>query len=83
MGPKEKILAAQMLETASQVFSGRNCNDWDFPEGWTEEEKISLCREFHEFNGDTDLIDIDEDYFLPDWCVMLLLANKLRLAVVK
>ena len=28
LNPKEMILASQMLETAAQVFSRMNCNDW-------------------------------------------------------
>jgi len=73
---KEKLLIIRFLEQASDEYSNRTCNDWKFPSDWTKEEKIEFCKEFHEWNGDSE--EFNEDNLrLPDFAVMSFLAHKL------
>lgn len=48
MNTKEKLIAAKMLETASDKFSNHGCNDVDddFWDGWTKEERQNFVKEF-------------------------------------
>jgi hypothetical protein len=77
MTEKERAVAAQLLEMASEEFGNHGCNDWDFPKGWTKEEKIAFCKEYHEWNGDPE--DFDPNFLhLPDYAVMSFMADKLK-----
>lgn len=76
MNAKERLLAAGMLRLASDAFANHGCNDWSFPEDWTQEEKIQFVLEYHEWNGDPE--EFNANYLhLPDCAVMDFLADKL------
>lgn len=76
MTNKELLLAAQLLNEASDHYANHSCNDWKFPIDWTHEERVKFVKEFHEFNGDPN--EFDETFLrLPDYAVMAFLASKL------
>lgn len=50
-------LAASMLLEYADVLGNRVCNDWEFPDGWTEAEKAAFVRAYHEKNGDPENFD--------------------------
>lgn len=78
MSHKELILAAEFLEQYSDDLSDNGCNDWEYPDDWTEQEKIDFCREYHDFNKSPEDFDPD-DLTLPDFAVASFLAHKLIL----
>ena len=49
--PKQLRVAADLLKRASDVFSNHGCNDWNYPEDWTLEDKRKLVQAMHEDNG--------------------------------
>ena len=76
---KEKLMAAYWLDEASNLYGNHGCNDipkrvWD---GWSIKERKQFVKDFGGFNGDPEDYDPDE-IDLPDFCVMSLLADKLR-----
>jgi hypothetical protein len=78
MNSKEKKLAAEFLNIASEQFSRHVCNDVDdlLFENWTLEERRKFIKEYHEWNGDPE--EYDENFLhLPDWAIMSFLAKKL------
>ena len=50
---QEKILIANLLQLASNVFSNHSCNDLpdEFFKDWDKEEKEALVKKFWEWNG--------------------------------
>ena len=79
MKPKEKILAADLLELASDEFCNHGCNDLDksFFKNWTKEEKQTLSKEYHEWNGDPEN-DGGNIFYIGDSSLMSYLAYKLK-----
>lgn len=76
MSNKEIKLAAKMLDRLSYILSNRGCNDWKFPEDWSDEERASLIKDYHEFNGDYD--DFEKPpTMIMDFCVASILSEKL------
>lgn len=78
MNYKEKILASEMLELASDQFAHHGCNDVhdSFYDGWTIEERRKFIKDFHEWNGDPE--EYDENFLhIPDFALMSFLAYKL------
>jgi hypothetical protein len=79
MNNKEKKLAADFLEMASNEFSNHGCNDVpdEFFEGWTLSEKQKIVKEYHISNNSIE--DYDPNYLhLADFCLMDLLSEKLK-----
>jgi len=81
---REKVLsvAASLLDTASEAFSNRICNDWDWPSDWSEDERRRAFRLYHEWNGDLDEVDDEEEPLFNDWIAMLFCAAVLRGEIV-
>lgn len=79
MTENEQKLTAHLLEMASATFTNNGCNDMPecFFEGWTQEEKEALKREYHEWNGDPEEYE-EGNTDLPDWAIMTFLAAKLE-----
>ena len=77
MNNKEKLIAASMLKELSSKLGNECCNDWYFPESWTENEKICFVSEYHEWNGDPEEFDARR-LILPDFAVASFLAHKIR-----
>ena len=76
---KELALASKMLELASEKFGNHGCNDVDNDvyKGWTTEERQDFVKQFHEWNGDPE--EYNETHLrLPDFCLMDILAAKLK-----
>ena len=79
MNKKEKILAAKMLEMASDEFSNHGCNDVEDSvyEGWTLEERKQFVKEFYEWSGYPE--HFNEQYLhIGDSTIMSFLAYKLQ-----
>lgn len=80
MNKKERLLAAHLLEMASDQFCNHGCNDLNLKKlGWTTEERRNLMQRMHESNGDPEEFDpsYDYEYFTDHW-VMSFLADKLE-----
>ncbi len=77
MTRKERGLAADFLDRAAEEFSNRSCNDFDFPESWTREEKQNFIRGYYENNGDPEEYD-PKDLTIADFAAMGYLAALLR-----
>lgn len=78
MNIKERMLAAVMLDMASDKFSSHGCNDWEFPNSWTKEEKIAFLRGYHAWNGDPEEEFSERYLHISDFAVMSFLAHKIR-----
>ena len=54
MTKKQLLLAAKMLELASDQFTNHGCNDVEESifNDWTLEEKEEFAKEYFEWNGD-------------------------------
>jgi hypothetical protein len=78
MTRKEKLLAASLLELASEEFSNHGCNDWEFPVGWSPAECHDFVRRYCDWNGDPSEYDASREPSLPDWAVMRFLAAKIE-----
>lgn len=74
--PREKLLrmVAEFLRSYSNELGNNVCNDWDFPEDWTEEERVALVKEYHDRNGDPEEFDPD-CLLLSDMCATWILAE--------
>lgn len=77
MNKKLIKLASELLENHSDVLSNRSCNDWDFPEDWTLEEKQAMVKEIAELNGNLKEYD-PQMLYLSDWQVASFLSSKLK-----
>ena len=77
MNKKELELAAKMLEQLSEILSNRGCNDWEFPEDWSDEEKTALIKDYHDYNGDPEEFD-DQHIWLQDDSAAMILAEKIK-----
>ncbi|HWY33966.1 MAG TPA: hypothetical protein VNX68_04925 [Nitrosopumilaceae archaeon] len=87
MTKKEKLFLAELLEMASDEFSNHTCNDMpeELLKNFTDKEKESLIKEYHEYNGDPEEIEnstsdlLLEDFdCMPDWSWMSFFAYKLK-----
>lgn len=79
MNPKEKQMAAYLLDKARDEFANHECNDVDdeIYEGWSLEERRALVKEYHAYNGDPE--EYNPDFLhLPDYSLMSLLSHKLE-----
>lgn len=77
MTPKQKKLAAALLELASTKFSRHCCNDYAKPADWTQEEWDELIRDMYVANGDPENYAADQKYSY-DWWLMSYLGSLLE-----
>ena len=79
-------LAGEMLELASDQFSNHGCNDWRWPDDWTQKEREGLAKAMTVQNfgrpmtqeEEQDAVDIAKcEFGPPDWWVMDFLGQKL------
>ena len=76
MNVKEMLLASQFMEEFRSRLGNDGCNDWEFPEDWTHDEKVLFVKEYHAWNGDSE--NFNEDHlFMPNNAVAAFLAHKL------
>jgi hypothetical protein len=78
LNKKEQMLAAKLLEYASEVFGSHSCNDLpeEFWEGWTQEERIALYKEYEQWNSGG--ADYQDGWTITmDWMAMGFMAYKL------
>ena len=84
MTPKEILLTSALLKMAADEFGNHGCNDMDKgllkKIGFTDEEKIELARQFHEWNGDLEEFEgtIRDFNGLGDSVWMSFMAHKLK-----
>lgn len=90
MFPKWQKLAGEMLELASEQFSNHGCNDWEWPDDWTPEERHNLAIEMVAHNIRKSVSGLTQHemeevnhwasgkFGPPDWWVMSFLADKLK-----
>ena len=78
MTNKEKLLAAEMLNMLSDMLANCGCNDFDFPDSWTEDDKKSFVLGFSTWNGAPENYDKD-NLNLADFSVASYLAKMLNL----
>lgn len=70
-------LAGQFLRIASNELSNHGCNDWDFPDDWTKEEKQEFVQAMHLDNKSPEEYD-PENLNVPDWWVAAFLSNSIK-----
>jgi hypothetical protein len=75
MTDKEQALVGQFLKAFSDRLGNDCCNDWNFPDDWTHEEKVEFCRAYHDWNGDPEEFNPDHLH-LPDFAVAEFLASR-------
>ncbi|MBL4886752.1 MAG: hypothetical protein JKY95_19775 [Planctomycetaceae bacterium] len=80
MNNKCNLLAAQMLADYCDKLSDNCCNDWEYPDDWTLEEKQKFKKDYHDWNGDPEVYD-DDHLNLPDFAVAALLSAQLECTV--
>jgi hypothetical protein len=73
----ELELMADFLEAYSDRLGNDGCNDYVFPENWTDQEKTLFIKEYHDFNGDPEEY-IEGATSLENFCVASLLAFKVK-----
>ena len=56
MNNKELLLASTMLKEASEEYGCHGCNDFEFPDNWTKDDKLNFCRDMYKND-----IDLDEE----------------------
>jgi len=85
MNKAEMLLAAKMLEMASDEFSNHGCNDFDLSEYMTDGAVFEFVKHYHEVNGDPEVFleDVADSlreikYWLGDSSIMWYLATKLE-----
>lgn len=75
---KQEIeIAATLLDMASEQFSNHGCNDFEFPESWTQQQCDDFTLAMHKWNGDPEEHE-PGSRFTMDWFAMDFLAAKLR-----
>ena len=57
MTPKERILAADMLDRLGDLLANQSCNDWEWPRYWSPQERAAFVSECYRFNSGTTLKD--------------------------
>ncbi len=78
LNPKEAALVVQFLNEYSDELGNNGCNDWKFPPEWSQSEKETFVKEYHDYNGDPQEFDLT-NLNLPDFAVASFLAYKLTL----
>jgi hypothetical protein len=73
-------LAADLLDAAADRFSHHGCNDLQWPDYMTGEDKLAMLDAFKAGNQDVTGEDLREDYSPGDWIVMSALARMMRAA---
>ena len=80
MNKKEMALAVVMLDHLADMLGDNGCNDFDFPENWSNGEATVFTLEYHQENGDPEEYEIG-DILNSDFCVARLLARKLEVMI--
>lgn len=70
------LLAARMLEIASDEFSNHGCNDLDDETINLITDESNLCKEIEKWNGDDGYPPNIK--CIPDWMLMRFLKDKLK-----
>lgn len=77
LSKKELALIVQFLDQFADELGNNGCNDWDFPEDWTEKEQKTFVKQYHAWNGDPEEFD-EEHLNLPDFAVVGFLKHKIE-----
>lgn len=76
MNQKELALAAKFLSDYSDRLGNDTCNDWKFPDDWTDAERMTFIWEFHQANGDPQEFNPAHKH-IDNSAVAFLLARKI------
>lgn len=75
----EARVVAELLDRASDVFGNHCCNDFDLSDAMSVEERRELVRKYHEYNGDPEEFDPEDDCeYHADFALMSYFAARLR-----
>ena len=75
---KETKLLQALICEASDGISNRSCNDWRFPDDWTNEERGKLLEEYCAWNGEPENYPDECDFkIFTDWAMLNFLSSKL------
>jgi hypothetical protein len=87
INPKWLRLAGELLELASEKFSNKGCNDWDWPADFTDEDRQKMAAAMVAGNVGKSVSQLTADETAevadlarrgpPDWWVMSFLAKRL------
>ena len=79
MTKTEKILAAKLLDAASESYSNHGCNDLDkeLIAGISSTDRKAIELGIKEWNGGDEDEECSFDH-LPDWLLMSYLADKIK-----
>ena len=77
MTPKELKLASEFLKQFSERLGSDGCNDWEFPDDWTNAEITQFKRDICEWNRGGETVSDWEN--VPNWVAVGVLASKLGL----
>ena len=84
LSSSELRLASELLKKASEEFSNHGCNDFEWPEWFPKEERVTFCRAM-EMDNSKDPVLAEETVEMyaykkhspPDWWLMAYLSRKL------
>lgn len=78
MNQEWTALAAEMLRSASEEFSNHSCNDWEWPAGWTPEQREEFASAMNAWDADQDgRASWSVDRPPHDYAVMEFLADQM------
>lgn len=78
MTQAQLLCMADLLDAAADKFGNHGCNDWDWPAGVPEADRMAIVRAFHDWNGDPQEFD-PEWLSLPDFAAMRYFAGLCRI----
>lgn len=79
MTAKQKMLAAKFLQEAAERYGNDGCNDWDWPENWTPQERAEFAKGLaeHESMDPVDILRAPMNYMVMYYLAELL-AGEVR-----
>ncbi len=73
---KEISLVKSFLKEYADIVSNDCCNDWSFPDDWTQSEKERFVKQYHAWNGDPEEFNPNR-LNLPNFAVASFLAFRI------
>ena len=77
MDAKLSMLAAKFLDDHSRKLGNEGCNDWEFPDDWTIQERRDFVSGSCAANGTPEEYD-PENLVIPDFSAVDYLAHLLK-----
>lgn len=74
--PIHKKLLLGFLGQLGDVFSNAGCNDWEFPDDWTDEDILEVAKLYSQINGNSeDYSDWVESRMCDDFSILSVLEH--------